>query len=364
MNRIRDVLEDPGSSALDFVYDFKLNLVNDEIYLFTPDGEMRAMPSKSTALDFAFEIHSQLGERCIGAKVNHKLVPLSHALSSGDQVEIITSKKQSPKEDWLKYVVTGKARTKIKQLLRTQKRKLASVGKESVQRRFRKWGIKMDEQNIQSLLTFFRSPSELDLYYNIARGKFDLDDLGEIKTRAGKLVLEKEVKNSKDERSLEEIVKEIRGSKAEALFIGDDLQRFDYQLATCCNPIPGDDVFGFVTVSEGLKIHRLTCPNATSLMSNFAYRIVNARWKGEDVVEFLAAIKFSGIDDVGLVNKITNIISHEHHVNMRSISFESNDGIFEGKVMAYVHDTNHLQGLMDKLKRVNGVRNVERIDQG
>lgn len=362
MNRIREVLEDPGSSALDFVYDFKLNLLNDEVYVFTPTGEMRSLPKGATALDFAFEIHSQLGQHCIGAKVNHKLVPLSHELDSGDQIEIITSKKQVPKEDWLKYVVTGKARTKIKQLLRGQKRKLASVGKASVQRKFRKWGIKPNDRNIGVLLKRFKSPSELDLYYNIARGKFDLDDLGEVEVRNGTIVARTE-ERKKEERSLEEIVEEIRGKKSDSLLIGDDLQRFDYQIASCCNPIPGDDVFGFITVSEGIKIHRTNCPNAVSLMSNYAYRIVKARWKGEDVVEFLAGITFSGIDDVGLVNKITNIISHEHHVNMRSISFESNDGIFEGKVMAFVHDTEHLQGLIDKLKRINGVRSVERIDQ-
>lgn len=364
MNKIRDVLEDPDSSALDFVYDFKLNLVNEEIYLFTPDGDMRVMPKGSTTLDFAFDIHTELGEKCIGAKVNHKLMPLSHVLESGDQVEIITSKKQSAKDDWLKFVVTGKARTKIKQLMRTQKRKLATVGRESVQRRFRKWGVKMDENGLRALQSYFKQPSELDLFYHVAKGNVNLDSLGEVKTRGGKLMLELESpKRKKDEQSLEDIVKEIRGSKDQSLLIGDDMQRIDYTISSCCNPIPGDDVFGFITVSEGIKIHRVNCPNATYILSNFAYRIVKARWKGDDVLEFLAAIRFSGIDDVGLVNKITNIISHELHVNMRSISFESNDGVFEGMILAYVQDTDHLQGLIDKLMRVNGVRHVERVDE-
>ena len=195
----------------------------------------------------------------------------------------------------------------------------------------------------------------------MARGRYDLEALEKPSLRGGRIVLPKR-KASSEDRSLEEVVREIRGGDQSALLIGDDLQKIDYKLSPCCNPIPGDDVFGFITINDGIKIHRVNCPNAVQLMSNFAYRIVKARWKGKDTVEFLAGIKFSGIDDVGLVNKITSIISHEHNVNMRAISFESHDGIFEGKVMAFVHDTDHLDALMDKLRRVNGVRLVERVD--
>ncbi len=362
LNRIREMLEDPNSNAIDFVNDFKLDLFSDEIVVFTPKGEMRNLPSGATALDFAFDIHTQIGRQCIGAKVNHKLVPLSQALRSGDQIEIITSKKQQPKEDWLNFVATAKARHRIKQALRDQKMKLAVVGRESVQRQLRSWGAKVDNPNIKALVGHYNTPSPTDLFYQVARGKFVLTDLKELQVKNGRLVLPK-VKHAADERSLEEVVAEIRGHDHGALSLGDDLQRIEYKLSPCCNPIAGDDVFGFITMNEGIKIHRVNCPNAVQLMSNFAYRIVKARWKGKDTVEFLAGIRFSGIDDVGLVNKITTIISHEHNVNMRAISFESHGGIFEGKVMAYVHDTDHLNSLMDKLKRVRGVRIVERVDQ-
>ena len=361
LTRVREVLEDVGSSAVDFVHDFKLDLFSDEIVVFTPKGEMRNLPTGATALDFAFEIHTQVGRQCIGAKVNHRLVPLSQPLKSGDQIEIITSKKQQPKEDWLNFVITGKARNRIKQSLREQKRKLAVVGRDMVQRQLRKWGAKADDQNIQALVDHFRANSVTDLHYQVARGRYDLEALEKPSLRGGRIVLPKR-KASSEDRSLEEVVREIRGGDQSALLIGDDLQKIDYKLSPCCNPIPGDDVFGFITINDGIKIHRVNCPNAVQLMSNFAYRIVKARWKGKDTVEFLAGIKFSGIDDVGLVNKITSIISHEHNVNMRAISFESHDGIFEGKVMAFVHDTDHLDVLMDKLRRVNGVRSVERVD--
>ncbi len=361
LNRIRETLNDPGSSALDFVNDFKLNLFTDEIMVFTPKGDMVNMPANATALDFAFEIHSQIGRQCIGAKVNHKLVPLSQPLRNGDQIEIITSKKQQPKQDWLNYVVTAKARHKIKQALREQKKKLAVVGREAVQRAFRGWGAKFDTENIVALRDHFGSTATNDLFWQVARGRYDLSFLKEPTVKNGRLILPK-ADRPKDERSLEEVIKEIRGSEGGALTIGDEMTRLEYKLSPCCNPIPGDDVFGFITANDGIRIHRVNCANAIQLMSNSAHRIVKARWKGKDSVEFLAGIKFSGIDAVGLVNKITSIISREHNVNMRSISFESNDGIFEGKVMAFVHDAEHLRSLMDKLRRVPSVRMVERVD--
>jgi GTP pyrophosphokinase len=362
LNRIREMLADPSGSALEFVHDFKLNLFSDEIVVFTPKGEMRNLPLGATALDFAFDIHSLVGRHCIGAKVNHKLVPLSQPLRSGDQIEIITSRKQQPKEDWLNYVVTAKARHRIKQALRDQKRKLAVVGREAVQRALRKWGARVDEHNTATLAEHLQAGSPVELYYLVARGRHDLETMAPPTVKSGRLVFPKRTTHP-EERSLDEVVREIRGGDQGALLIGDDLQKIDYKLSPCCNPIAGDDVFGFITVGEGIKIHRVNCPNAVQLMSNFAYRIVKARWKGKDTVEFLAGIKFSGIDDVGLVNKITTIISHEHNVNMRAISFESHDGIFEGRVMVYVHDTGHLYALIDKLKRVRGVRNVERVEQ-
>ncbi|MEO5585979.1 MAG: RelA/SpoT family protein [Flavobacteriales bacterium] len=361
LNKIREILADPGSNALDFVHDFKLNLFSDTIMVFTPTGEMRDMPKGSTALDFAFEIHSQIGRHCIGAKVNHQLVPLSQPLRSGDQVEIITSRKQMPKEDWLNYVVTARARHKIKQALREQKRKLAIVGRDAVQHQMRTWGAKVNKENIAVLQDHLLASSPNDLYWQIARGRHDLHKLPPPQVKNGRLHMAKG-KLTMEERPLEEIVAEIRGNQGGTLTIGDDVQNMSYKLSPCCHPIPGDDVFGFITPGEGIRIHRVNCPNAVQLMSNFAMRIVKARWKGKDSVEFLAGIQFSGIDAVGLVNRITTIISRDSNVNMRSISFESKDGIFEGKVMAYVHDAQHLHSLVEKLREVPEVRRVERID--
>jgi GTP pyrophosphokinase len=328
--------------------------------VFTPKGEMRNLPAGATALDFAFDIHSQIGRHCIGAKVNHKLVPMSQALRNGDQVEIITSRKQQPKQDWLNYVMTASARHKIKQALRDQKRKLAIVGRENVQRKLRTWGAKVNTENIGILADHLLATSPTDLYWQIARDQHVLDAMPTPTVKHGRLILSKGVR-PKEERRLEEIVAEIRGAKGGTFTIGDELQSMEYKLSPCCHPIPGDDVFGFIT-PEGIRIHRVNCPNAVQLMSNFAMRIVKARWKGKDSVEFLAGIQFSGIDAMGIVNRITTIISHENNVNMRSINFESKDGIFEGKVMAYVHDAEHLHSLVEKLRSVPEVRRVERID--
>ncbi|HMN04899.1 MAG TPA: bifunctional (p)ppGpp synthetase/guanosine-3',5'-bis(diphosphate) 3'-pyrophosphohydrolase [Flavobacteriales bacterium] len=361
LNKIREMLTDPGSSALDFVHDFKLNLFTDVIMVFTPKGEVRNLPVGATALDFAFDIHSQIGRQCIGAKVNHKLVPMSQVLRNGDQVEVITSRKQQPKEEWLNYVVTASARHKIKQALREQKRKLAIVGREAVQRKLRAWGAKVNEENVNVLADHLLATSATDLYWKIARERHNLDAMPAPQVKHGRLILPKGIRAT-EERPLEEIVAEIRGTNGGNFAIGDEVQNISYQLSSCCHPIPGDDVFGFIT-PEGIRIHRVNCPNAVQLMSNFAMRIVKARWTGKDSVEFLAGIQFSGIDAVGIVNRITTIISQENNVNMRSISFESKDGIFEGKVMAYVHDAEHLHALVEKLRNLPEVKRVERMDR-
>lgn len=360
LNKIREMLNDPSASALDFVSDFKLNLFTDVIMAFTPKGEMRSLPVGATALDFAFDIHSQIGRHCIGAKVNHKLVPMSHVLRNGDQVEVITSRKQQPKEEWLNWVATARARHKIKQALRDQKRKLASVGRETVQRMLRTWGAKVNDENINALVDHFMATSPMDLFWKVARERHDVEGMPHPPVKNGRLILSKGIRPA-EERPLEDIVAEIRGANGGTLSIGDELKSMNYQLSPCCHPIPGDDVFGFVT-PEGIRIHRVNCPNAVQLMSNFAMRIVKARWTGKDSVEFLAGIQFSGIDGVGIVNRITTIISQENNVNMRSISFESKDGIFEGKVMAYVHDAEHLHSLVGKLRSLPEVKRVERID--
>lgn len=370
LQRIRETLETTDSSALEFINDFKLNLFSEEIFIFTPTGELKTLPIGSSALDFAFDIHSEMGVNCIGAKVNNKLVPLSHKLKSGDQVEILSSSKQKPKEDWLNFVVTAKARSKIKSSLKEEKRKIAEIGKEILEKKLKQNKIQYDPQVVNNLIKHYKMPSQLDLFFSIGEGTIKLENLTKI-AREEKSSWYKYIKNKfssndntkqkSEPPTLENIVKDIRG-KNDMLVIGENMEKIDYKLSPCCNPIPGDEVFGFVTINEGIKIHKTSCPNAISLMSNYAYRIVKARWTSQQQIAFLAGIKVTGIDDVGIVNNITRIISNELNVNMRSISFDSNDGVFEGNIMVFVQDTNHLTNLMNKIKKVKGVTSSQRVD--
>jgi len=357
--RIREMLENPDPNALEFIDDFKLNLFSDEMFVFTPKGDMKTLPVSATALDFAFEIHTKVGEHCIGAKVNHKLVPLSYELASGDQVEILTSSKQMPKDDWLNYVITAKAKSKIKSSLKDQRKKIAEEGKEIIQRKMERHKLAFTQKNINDLYSFLRLPSAQELYYRAALGNVDVKEIKEFLA-----FKEKPSRKSKNAEApkLEQLVTSARG-KSDMLVIGDDLQKLDYKLAPCCNPIPGDDVFGFITVGEGIKIHRVNCPNAIKLLSNYAYRVVKAKWVNDELISFLAGLKITGTDEIGIVNHITQVISNENNVNMRSLNFDTDDGLFEGTIMVYVHDTKHLNHLIDKLQKVKGVTRVERIDE-
>lgn len=359
IEKIRELLESAETNALDFIDDFKLNLFADEIFVFTPGGDMKTLPSGATALDFAFEIHSDLGSKCIGAKVNHKLVPLSHKLRSGDQAEILTSNKQTPKEDWLTYVVTAKAKSKIKTAIKDEKRKFADDGKEILVRKLRHLKIDLNTDTINELLAYYKIPSSLELYYRIAKGVIDVQDLKEFVDDKG--IIKVKTPQRIETKSLEQMVQNIRGS-SDMLVIGENLDKIDYKLSPCCSPIPGDDVFGFITINDGIKIHRINCPNAIQLMSNYAYRIVKAKWTNQQQIAFLAGVRMTGIDEVGLINKISKVISSELKVNMRSISIESNDGIFEGTIMLFVNDTHHLDKLIQKLKEIHGILTVARID--
>jgi len=358
LTKIRELLENPTPDAIEFLDDFKLNLFSEEIFVFTPKGDLKNLPAGSTALDFAFDIHSQIGQKCIGAKINNKLVPLSHTLKSGDQIEIITSSKQTPKEDWLKFVVTARAKAKIKDALKEEKKQIANEGKIVVEKKFKDLQIVFNDKNLRQIEEYFKAPNSHELFYQVAKKQIDLHNLKEYEIRNGEISFKHiEIKQP----TLEEIVVTARG-KNDTLIIGDDMTKLDYKLAPCCHPISGDDVFGFITINEGIKIHRVNCPNAVQLMSSYGYRIVKARWKSQQMLEFMAGVKFRGIDQVGLVNTITNVISKQLNINMRSISFETNDGIFEGTIFLFVHDTTHLDKLIKALKEVNGVTNVERID--
>jgi len=360
VQKVREMLKNPESNALDFIDDFKMNLFSDEIFIFTPKGALIQLPLNATALDFAFEIHTDVGASCIGAKVNHKLVPLNHKLQNGDQVEIITSGKQTPKEDWLNIVVTAKAKAKIKSALKEEKRKIAEDGKEILERKLKSLKITYNSENIHKLSYFFKLPSVQDLFYNVAQGVIDMKDLKDYQAS------EKQVDNKPQDKieaeQVQFLMRNLKAKDSDMLLIGEDMQKIDYKLANCCNPIPGDDVFGFITVSDGIKIHRTNCPNAAKLMSNYGYRIVKARWTNQQELAFLTGLRITGIDDVGLINKLTTVISNDFKVNMRSITVDSDNGIFEGSIMVYVNDTEHLDNLIKKLKTVKGVTGVNRFD--
>jgi len=368
ITRIREILEN-NENAVDVVESFKLDLASKEIFIFTPKGELRTLKSGTTVLDFAYDIHSQIGNTCIGAKVNNKLVPISYELRSGDQVEVLTSSNQKPKEDWLKIVISSKARERIKASLKEEKRRIAVDGKEIFERKLRHLGVTFNESDINKILAYFKVPDVQDFYYKVATGgisNFEIKQFyKEENNKSWYQYLASKIrgksKTEKSEKTLEELIKDAKRD-SDSLVIGDNTVKLDYKLSSCCNPIPGDEVFGFVTINDGIKIHKTTCPNAMQMMSNYAYRIVKARWTNRESLAFLAGIKINGFDEVGIVNKITKIISNQLKVNMRSISFETKDGLFEGDIMVYVQDTNHLNDLIAKLKGITGVINVSRIN--
>jgi len=360
--QIREMLESGEEDALQFIDEFKLNLHTEEIYVFSPNGDLFSLPKGATTLDFAFRVHTQIGSRCIGAKVNHKLVPLSHELSSGDQVEIITSRKQKPKEDWLGYVVTASARSKIRGALRDEERTVANDGKDKLRKWMRRKELTFTQDNIESLIRRLKHDSPHALLLRIAKGELELDRLGGFQVEKGKFSW---IKNTPPPSAAPTAKSAAPApQKSDTLLIGEGLQKIDYSLASCCNPIPGDAVFGFVMVSGGIKIHRNNCSNATNLLSKYAYRAIKAQWASKTAKQFEVSLTFTGIDDVGLVNAVTNVISADMNVNMRAISFDSSDGTFEGRVKVLVTNTEHLKQLQAKLLDVPGVWTVERADEG
>ena len=357
---IRDLLDNTEGTAMDFVNDFRLNLFNDEIYIFTPKGELRVLPIGSTILDFAYDIHSDIGDRCIGAKVNNRLMPLSYQLMNGDQLEIITSPKQKPNEEWLRFVVTARAKQKIKSSLNEERKSIVEDGQEILIRKFKQFNLKPTNHNISSVERYFNLSSTSELYFRIAKGKIDLALLRELDIVDGSIKFTRKDKLKKPnliENSFEGI-----DTNRDTILIGEDFKGFEYQLAKCCTPIPGDNVFGFITMSDGIKIHRGNCPNAENLLSKLAFRCIKASWKEDKLIERIAAIKIIGIDQIGLVNKLTDIISKQNNINMKSISFETNDGVFEGRIKVMVFDTEHLEQLTHKFGEVEGVQRVTRWD--
>jgi GTP pyrophosphokinase len=359
--QIREVLNDKDNDSIDFLQDFKTSFLAEEIYVYTPKGDVKMLPVNSTALDFAFAIHSMVGSQCIGAKVNHKLVPISHKLRSGDQVEIITSAKQKPNDDWLKIVVTAKARSKVKDALKEEKRKVADEGKYTLQRKLEHMGAAFNQHNADVLTVFYKLPSPLDLYYQISIKAIDLKELAEFQVLGDKLEPPKPAKPA--EHKLETSSTAAKPSKdAELIIFGESSDKIVYTLANCCKPIPGDDVFGFVTTGKGLTIHRTNCPNATKLLSNYGHRIVKTKWAKNKEISFLTGLKIVGLDDVGVIHKITNLISGELRINIAAMTIEAKEGLFHGNVRVYVHDKEELEELVDMLKRLPGIETVDRYD--
>ena len=358
-SQIREVITNQEVDSVDFLHDFKRSFLAEEIYIYTPKGDVKMLPVGATALDFAFAVHSEVGVKCIGAKVNHKLVPISHKLRSGDQVEIITSNKQKPSEDWLNFVVTAKGRTKIKDSLKEEKKAVAEEGRYTLQRKLDGLGVPMNFQNIEEIHTFYKLPSPLELYYQIAVKNIDLKELKEFKATGEKLEAPKPVRvlDPKPEYS-----PAIPKKDTELIIFGESSDRIMYTLANCCKPIPGDDVFGFVTTGKGLTIHRTTCPNAAKLLSNYGHRIVKTKWAKNKEISFLTGLKIIGMDDVGIVNKITNIISGDMRINISAITIESQEGLFEGTIRLFVHDKEQLDELVKRLKTLNGIQSVERFE--
>ncbi len=358
--KVREVLEQSDYSAIEFIDDFRSNLFSEEVFVFTPKGEVRTLPHGATALDFAFDIHTEVGARCIGAKINQKLLPLNHVLKNGDQVEILTSKKQKPSEDWLRFVVSSKAKAKIKDVLKEEKKAAAADGKEIVMRKLKQMKLDNSYTVINQLRAYFNAKTPLDFFYMVGKGKIESTDLKKFKD-VYENINNKKKRRPSDARSFEKEQVKKKGQGNDMLLIGEDMDVIDYKLAKCCNPIMGDDVFGFVTVNEGIKIHRTNCPNAVELMSNYGYRVVKAKWTAQKELMFMAGIQILGTDRVGLINDVSEIISTDLGVNMRSITVETDNGIFEGTIKLYIQDTLHLDMLIEKLKAVESIESVTRF---
>ncbi|MFC3415529.1 RelA/SpoT family protein [Algoriphagus hitonicola] len=364
ITQVRSMLESNEGNAIEFMDDFRGNLFHEEIFVFTPKGDLKVLPFGASALDFAFEIHTEVGAKCIGAKVNQRLVPINHKLKNGDQVEILTSNKQKPTEDWLNNVVTSRAKAKIKDALREDKKSAIGDGKEIVQRKLKQMKMEFNSETVDKLRAYFELKTANEFYYRVGKGIIDpttiksFKDFKENQKLKHKAIQEK----VKDESSFTKEIKNLKGPDHDQLLIGEDMDVVDYILAKCCNPIPGDDVFGFVTVNEGIKIHRTSCPNALELLSNHGNRVIKARWTSQKEIAFLAGLHIVGTDRVGLINDVTKVISNELKVNMRSITVDSDAGIFEGTIKLYVHNTQHLDQLMRNLQEVEGIIKVSRFD--
>ena len=361
LNKLQDTLENSDISAVDFVEEFKLNLYAKEIFVFTPKGDLYSLSKGSSALDFAFHIHTEVGLHTRGTKVNGKLVPLSQELKSGDQVEVITSEKAKPSANWLVYANSPRARSKIKSSLKEEKKQIAAEGKVILTRKLKSLKIALDEKTVNQLVVFFKVKTSLDLFYRVGAGIIDNPKLKDFASTRSNVLMSFIKNRIRKPSNPDEINNEEITEKLDQLVFGKEEGKLDYKLANCCNPIPGDNVFGFVTVSEGVKVHKLNCPNAIQMQSNYNYRIITSKWVDSSQRDFKSELKISGIDTIGLVNEVTKVISTNLHIDMKSVHFDSNDGLFKGTIIVIVKNKSILDNLVKKIKNITGIDKVTRV---
>lgn len=361
LNRLQEALENANTNAVDFVEEFKLNLYSKEIFVFTPQGDLKSLPKGSTPLDFAYNIHTEVGMHTRGARVNGKLVPLNTTLDSGDQVEIITSEQAKPNQNWLDYATTAKARAKIKSSLREEKKSTADDGKEILRRKLKSQKITLNEDSINKMVVFFKLKTSLDLFYRVGNGSIDNQMLKDFASSYNNAFISFFKNKIRRTPAPQDVDKDEITSKYDMLVFGQEEEKLDYKLSQCCNPIPGDAVFGFVSVNDGIKVHKKNCPNAIQLQSNYAYRIISAKWIDSTQQEFQSEIQLTGIDNLGLINDITQIISDEMHVNMRNLNFSTDGGTFTGNITVVVKNNGILKKVISNLKKIHGIDKVTRV---
>jgi len=371
LDRIKEMIESPDADAISFIDDVKGFFFLDEISVFTPSGEMRILPANSTVLDFAYAIHSEIGNTCIGAKVDKKLVPINHTLKNGQQVEVINSSKQTPKEEWLTYVVTTRAKTNIKQAVKEEKKKFSKLGREKLEKWFKEFNVDFKHEQIKQFQTVNNFPTLVDLYYSAATDTIGLKDIKTFAAsnyRNGWLsYVSRTVRPNKDIIHHEPETNIInhegnRHDDAEEKVMG-DVTQYGYQVSSCCNPIPGDKVMGLITTAKNpMMIHRTKCTKALELISQYGTRFVKLNWTNNEFISFLTSISINGIDKKGLINEITKIISNELNLNIQAFNIQANDGITEGQIRLFVRDTNTLDKVLVKLSAIEGVSSVRRVD--
>lgn len=367
LEKIREMLQNPESDALEFLDEFKMNLYSREIVVFTPKGKMVNLPKGSTVIDFAYEIHTDLGNHCIGAKISHKLVPVSHVIQSGDQIEILTSKTQKPDIEWLKFIFTAKAKAKVKQAFKLDKKQHLEQGREIIDEKLRSLNIHPTSDTLKKLAAYYNLSNKDQLYAQVGMGFIDINDIDSVLKipRQSKIAkfwkLSFGKNNGKDEVNLELPTKAI--DKKSTFILKENPEETNYTLAKCCQPIPGDNVLGYLASNSHVVIHKRNCPTANKLMAEQGDRIITAEWTKFKIRSYLTRLRLSGFDRVGIVSEITNIISKLNNINMRTVMFDTHDGIFEGDLYLYIHNVDDLNSLIARLKKVKGVDNIERIEK-